>query len=132
MRVAEMRESLKIINQCLNLLEPGLTRISNFKLTPPSRALMREDMEALINHFKYYSEGLVLPATYVYSATETPKGELGVYLVGNNKNFPYRVKIRSPGYFHLQGIEDLAYGALLADLVTIIGSMDIVFGEIDR
>lgn len=132
MRLLEMRESLKIINQCLNLLEPGLIKNFDFKVSPPSREVMKDRMEALIHHFKYFSEGLILPASSCYVGTETPKGELGVYLVGANKTFPYRVKIRSPGFFHLQGIDVLTNNFFLADLVTVIGSMDIVFGEIDR
>lgn len=93
---------------------------------------MRKKMESLIEHFKYYAEGYSLKESNVYVATETPKGELGVFVVTDGQNFPYRVKIRSPGYYHLSGLETLTLGSLLSDLVTVIGSMDIVFGEIDR
>jgi len=132
LRMEEMRQSLSIINQALNLLEPGEFKTSDRKYSPPTRDETRESMEYLIQHFKYYAEGYILPVNNVYASTETPKGELGVYFVSDGGNFPYRVKIRSPGYYHLGGLDALTAGYLLSDLVTVIGSMDLVFGEIDR
>jgi len=132
LRMEEMRQSLFIINQTLNLLEDGEFKTSDRKYSPPSREETRQSMEYLIQHFKYYAEGYQLPPSNTYTATETPKGELGVYFVADGGNFPYRVKIRSPGYYHLSGLDSLTTGFLLSDLVTVIGSMDLVFGEIDR
>lgn len=131
-RMWEMRESLKIIRQCLAQMPEGPVRVANQKVTPPSRAEMKRSMEALIHHFKLYTEGVHVPAGEVYVATENPKGEFGVYLVADGTNRPYRCKIRSPGYVHLQALEMMAKGHQLADVVAIIGSLDIVFGEIDR
>jgi NADH:ubiquinone oxidoreductase subunit D len=127
-----MRESLKIINFCINNMPKGLIKSNNKKLTPPSRLEMKNSMEALINHFKYYSEGFIIPKNRIYIATEAPKGEFGVFLVSNNTNKPYRCKIRAPGFTHLQGLNFMTKGHMLADLVTIIGTQDIVFGEVDR
>ncbi len=131
-RMQEMRESLKIIRQCLEQMPEGPVRTPNHKVTPPSRAEMKRSMEALIHHFKLYTEGIHVPAGEVYVATENPKGEFAVYLVADGTNKPYRCKIRSPGFVHLQALELMAKGHQLADIPAIIGSLDIVFGEIDR
>lgn len=131
-RIEEMRQSLKIINQCLNNMPLGLIKSENNKIVNPSRSDMKTSMESLIHHFKLFSEGFYVPEGECYSAVEHPKGEFGVYLVSNNSNKPYRCKIKAPGFFHLQAIDFLAKGHLLADVVTIIGTLDIVFGEIDR
>jgi len=132
LRMEEMRQSLFIINQALNLLEDGEFKTTDRKYSPPTRAETRQSMEYLIQHFKYYAEGYILPKSNMYVGTETPKGELGVYFVSDGGNFPYRVKIRSPGYYHLSGLDALTAGYLLSDLVAVVGSMDLVFGEIDR
>lgn len=132
MRILEMRQSLSIINQCLNLLDIGPVKTPDAKFTAISRSEMKFSMESLITHFKYFSEGIFLPKSFAYVGTETPKGELGVGIIGNNNSFPHRVKIRSAGYYHLHSLDALTKGLLLADLVTIIGSLDVVFGEIDR
>lgn len=130
-RVEEMRQSLRIIDQCLDkmpegpVMAPGMT-------TPPGRGEMKQSMEALIHHFKLYTEGFHVPAGETYTAVEAPKGEFGVYLVADGTNRPYRCKIRAPGYAHLQAMDYMSKGHMLADTVAILGSMDIVFGEIDR
>ena len=135
-RVLEMRESTRIILQAILLLEKltenSVIKIDNYKISPPKRADMKLFMEALIHHFKLYTEGFHVPAGSNYAAIESPKGEFGVYLVSNNSNRPYRCKVRSPGFMHLQGLNFMAKGHMLADVVTIIGTQDIVFGEIDR
>jgi NADH-quinone oxidoreductase subunit D len=131
-RMQEMRQSLRMIEQCLGHLKPGPVRIADNKITPPPRAEMKRSMEALIHHFKLYTEGYHVPAGTTYTVTEAPKGEFGVYMVSDGTNRPYRVKIRAPGYAHLQAMEVLSKGHMLADAVAIIGSLDIVFGEIDR
>lgn len=131
-RIEEMRQSLKIINQCLNMMPNGPIKSENNKITNPSRSEMKHSMEALIHHFKLFSEGFYVPSGECYCAVEHPKGEFGVYLVSNDSNKPYRCKIKAPGFFHLQAIDFLSKGHLLADVVTIIGTLDIVFGEIDR
>ena len=131
-RMAEMRESLKIVEQCLAQMKPGPIRVQDQKVTPPKRAEMKRSMEALIHHFKLYTEGVHVPAGEVYAAVESAKGEFGVYLVSDGTNRPYRCKIRSPGYAHLQALDAMGKGHMLADVSAIIGSMDIVFGEIDR
>jgi NADH dehydrogenase (ubiquinone) Fe-S protein 2 len=131
-RLEEMRQSLKIIQESLRLLEEGPIKTPNYKVSPPSRTLMKNSMEAVIHHFKFYTEGLVLPFGETYTATEAPKGEFGVYLVSNNTERPYRCKIKAPGFGHLQILNDMAKGHMIADVVTIIGTQDIVFGEIDR
>jgi len=131
-RMLEMRESLKIIRQCLAKLPPGPVKLQDNKITPPPRAEMKRSMEALIHHFKLYTEGFHVPAGATYTATESPKGEFGVYLVADGTNKPYRCKIRSTGFAFLQAMEHLAKRHMLADAVAIIGSIDIVFGEIDR
>jgi NADH-quinone oxidoreductase subunit D len=132
MRIAEMRESAKIIAQCLAKMKPGPVKTEDNKITPPSRAEMKRSMEALIHHFKLFTEGYHVPAGATYTAVESPKGEFGVYLVADGTNRPYRCKIRSTGFAHLQATEFLSKRHMLADAVAIIGSLDIVFGEIDR
>lgn len=131
-RVEEMRESVSIIVQCLNKLEPGMVRVDDRKLSPPPRAEMKEDMESLIHHFKLYTEGYAPPPGETYTACEAPKGEFGVYLVSDGTNRPYRCHIRAPGFAHLQGLDFMSKGHMLADVVAIIGTQDIVFGEVDR
>ncbi len=132
-RMAEMRESTRIIHQAVTKLRetPGDV-LARGKLTPPKRAEMKQSMEALIHHFKLYTEGFRVPEGEVYVAVEAPKGEFGVYLVSDGSNKPYRTKIRAPGFLHLQAMDFLASGHQLADVSAIIGSMDVVFGEIDR
>ncbi len=131
-RILEIHESLKIIRQCLKQMPKGPVRTADKKVTPPPRAEMKRSMEALIHHFKLYTEGVHVPAGEVYAAVESGKGEFGVYLVSDGTNRPYRCKIRSPGYVHLQALDEMSRGHQLADVVANIGSMDIVFGEIDR
>ena len=131
-RIEEMRESLRIIQQCLNLMEQGPVKSVNYKLNPPLRSEMKTSMEAVIHHFKLYTEGIVLPHGETYSATEAPKGEFGVYLISNNTDKPYRCKIKAPGFGHLQALDEMSRGHMIADVVTIIGTQDIVFGEVDR
>ncbi len=131
-RMAEMRESVSIIKQCLAKMKPGPVKVQDRKFTPPKRAEMKRSMEALIHHFKLYTEGYHVPAGATYTATESPKGEFGVYLVSDGSNRPYRCKIRPTGFAHLQATEVMARRHMLADAVAIIGSIDIVFGEVDR
>jgi NADH-quinone oxidoreductase subunit D len=131
-RMAEMRESVKIIKQALAKIKPGPVKVQDVKITPPKRAEMKHSMEALIHHFKLYTEGYHVPAGATYTVVEAPKGEFGVYLVADGTNRPYRCKIRATGFSHLQAIDKLGKGHMLADIVAIIGSLDIVFGEIDR
>jgi NADH-quinone oxidoreductase subunit D len=131
-RMQEMRQSLRIILQCLERMPAGPVRILDNKITPPKRGEMKRSMESLIHHFKLYTEGYHVPEGETYTVTEAPKGEFGVYLVADGTNKPYRCKIRAPGFAHLQAIEALSKGHMLADAVAIIGSLDIVFGEIDR
>lgn len=137
-RVEEMRESCYIILQALNMLHilsvnnDNTFIINDYKIAPPPRAIMKYNMEALINHFKLYTEGFNVPKEYTYSAVEAPKGEFGVFLVSNNISKPYRCRIKSPGFLHLQGLNYMVKNLYLADLVTIIGTQDLVFGEIDR
>lgn len=131
-RVEEMRQSLRIINQSMNMLEAGPIKSTDYKVSPPSRLEMKNSMEAVIHHFKYFTEGFVVPHGETYMATEAPKGEFGVYLVSNDSEKPYRCKIKAPGFGHLQALEVMSKGHLIADVVTIIGTQDIVFGEIDR
>jgi NADH-quinone oxidoreductase subunit D len=132
LRIAEMRESLKIIRQCLNEMPKGPVMSVDNKVTPPRRADMKRSMEALIHHFKLYTEGFKVPEGEVYAAVEAPKGEFGVYLVSDGSNRPYRCKIRAPGFAHLQTMDRLCRGHMLADAPAILGAMDIVFGEVDR
>ncbi len=131
-RMAEMKESLKIMRQCLQQLPDGPVRSNDYKVSPPPRAEMKRSMEALIHHFKLYTEGYHVPAGETYTAVEAPKGEFGVYLVSDGTNKPYRCHIRAPGFAHLQALDFMSKGHMLADVVSNIGSMDIVFGEIDR
>ncbi|GGX08356.1 NADH-quinone oxidoreductase subunit D [Pigmentiphaga litoralis] len=133
-RVEEMRQSNRIIKQCVEWLRnnPGPVITSNHKIAPPSRAEMKTSMEELIHHFKLFTEGFHVPPGEAYSAVEHPKGEFGIYLVSDGANKPYRLKIRAPGFAHLQALDEMARGHMIADAVTIIGTQDIVFGEIDR
>ena len=132
MRIAEMRESAKIMRQCLAKMKPGPVKVEDSKITPPSRGEMKRSMEALIHHFKLYTEGYKVPAGEVYAAVEAPKGEFGVYLVADGTNKPYRCKIKAPGFAHLSAMDFLCRGHMLADVSAILGSLDIVFGEVDR
>ena len=130
-----MKESTKIIQQCIELLAkegPGPVLPRDSKLSPPRRGEMKNSMEALIHHFKLYTEGFHVPEGECYAAVEAPKGEFGVYLVSDGTNKPYRAKIRAPGYPHLQAMDHLSKGHMLADVSAILGTLDIVFGEIDR
>ena len=134
-RMAEMRESTKIILQCIDKLRMPENKgevLARGKITPPKRGEMKTSMEALIHHFKLYTEGFHVPAGEVYAAVEAPKGEFGVYLVADGTNRPYRAKLRAPGFAHLQSIDHVATGHQLADIAAIIGTLDVVFGEIDR
>lgn len=131
-RVEEMRQSLNIIEQCIGLMKPGIVQEINHKFCPPSRLEMKQSMESVIHHFKFYTEGMILNFGETYTATEAPKGEFGLYLISNNTEKPYRCKIKAPGFAHLQSLNFMASGHMIADLVTIIGTQDIVFGEIDR
>ena len=133
-RVQEMRESNRIIKQCVDWLRvnPGPVMSDNHKVAPPSRLAMKTSMEELIHHFKLFTEGIHVPPGEAYAAVEHPKGEFGIYLVSDGANKPYRLKIRAPGFAHLQALDEMSRGHMIADVVTIIGTQDIVFGEIDR
>ena len=131
-RIEEMRQSLHIIRQAIEKMPEGKVKVDDRKIAPPPRAEMKESMEALIHHFKLYTEGYRVPEGETYTAVEAPKGEFAVYLVSDGTNNPYRCKIRAPGFAFLQGVEFMSKGHMLADMVAIIGSMDIVFGEVDR
>jgi NADH-quinone oxidoreductase subunit D len=133
-RVEEMRQSNRIIRQCIEWLRnhPGPVMTDNHKVAPPSRVDMKSNMEELIHHFKLFTEGMHVPEGEAYAAVEHPKGEFGIYLVSDGANKPYRLKIRAPGFVHLQALDEMARGHMIADVVTIIGTQDIVFGEIDR
>jgi NADH-quinone oxidoreductase subunit D len=131
-RVEEIYQSIKIMKQCLEQMPKGQVTVDDYKVAPPPRAEMKQSMEALIHHFKLFTEGYHVPAGETYTAVEAPKGEFGVYLVSDGSNRPYRCHIRAPGFLHLQGFDFMTKGHMLADAVTIIGSLDIVFGEIDR
>ncbi|MBF0153784.1 MAG: NADH-quinone oxidoreductase subunit D [Magnetococcales bacterium] len=131
-RVEELRQSTRIIRQCLEQMPQGPVRHDDFKVSAPYREEMKSGMESLIHHFKLHTEGFAVPAGEIYTAVETPKGEMGVYLVADGSNKPYRVKIRAAGFNHLQAIETMVRGHLLADVTTCLGTIDIVFGEIDR
>jgi len=131
-RVEEMRQSLRIIRQCIEKMPAGPVKVENNKIAPPKRGEMKRSMEALIHHFKLYTEGYHVPEGETYTAVEAPKGEFAVYLVSDGTNKPYRCKIRAPGFAFLQAMDFMSKGHQLADTVAIIGSMDIVFGEIDR
>jgi NADH-quinone oxidoreductase subunit D len=132
LRIAELRESVKIINQCLAKMQPGPVKVQDRKFSPPSRGEMKRSMEALIHHFKLYTEGYHVPAGATYTVVESPKGEFGVYLVADGTNRPYRCKIRPTGFAFLQAIDVMTKRHMLADVCAIIGSLDVVFGEIDR
>ncbi|MDA0665757.1 MAG: NADH-quinone oxidoreductase subunit D [Proteobacteria bacterium] len=133
-RMAELRESNRIIRQCIDWLRlnPGPVMTDNHKVAPPDRVSMKGNMEELIHHFKLFTEGFHVPEGECYSAIEHPKGEFGIYLISDGANMPYRVKIRAPGFAHLQALDEMSRGHMIADVVTIIGTQDIVFGEIDR
>ena len=131
-RVAEMYESIKLMKQAIEKMPEGYVKVNDYKVSPPPRAEMKDSMEALIHHFKLYTEGYHVPAGETYTAVEAPKGEFGVYLVSDGTNKPYRCRIRAPGFAHIQALDFMSKGHQLADTVSIIGSLDIVFGEIDR
>jgi NADH-quinone oxidoreductase subunit D len=133
-RIEELRQCNRIIRQCVDWLRanPGPVMIDDHKIAPPPRVDMKDDMEALIHHFKLFTEGYCTPPGEVYAAVEAPKGEFGCYIVSDGANKPYRVKVRAPGFAHLSAMDEMAKGHMLADVVAIIGTMDIVFGEIDR
>lgn len=132
-RMEEMRQSVNIINQCLNALPVDTAvQVFNQKTIISNKYTMKQSMEALIHHFKLFAEGVTVPCGETYTAVEAPKGEFGVYLVSNNSNKPHRCKIKAPGFTHLQGLDMMTKGHMIADVVTIIGTQDIVFGEIDR
>ena len=133
-RIAEMRQSILIVRQCVAWLRenPGAVMVDNFKVAPPKRFDMKTNMEELIHHFKLFTEGMHLPAGEAYCAVEHPKGEFGIYLISDGANKPYRLKIRAPGFAHLAAMDEMARGHMIADAVAIIGTMDVVFGEIDR
>ncbi len=133
-RVEEMRQSNRIIKQCIEWLRanPGPVMIDDNKIVPPKREEMKADMEALIHHFKLFSEGYIVPAGEVYAAVEAPKGEFGVYMISDGANKPYRVKIRAPSFAHLAALDEMSRGHMIADVVSILSSQDIVFGEVDR
>lgn len=131
-RIEEMRQSIRIINQVLNDIPQGEIRKNDHKIVNPSRVEMKNSMEALIHHFKYYTDGFTVPAGETYATIEAPKGEFGVFLVSDGTNKPYRCKIKAPGFAHLQALDFMCKGSMIADVVTIIGTQDIVFGEIDR
>lgn len=132
-RIEEMRQSLYLLKQVLDLaITTGPIKTNNYKINAPSRIEMKNSMEAVIHHFKLYSEGVILPHGETYTATEAPKGEFGVYLISNGTEKPYRCKIKAPGFGHLQALNEMVKGHMIADVVTIIGTQDIVFGEIDR
>jgi len=133
-RMEELRQSTRIISQCVKWLKanPGPVMSDDHKVAPPKRGNMKDDMESMIHHFKLFTEGYCLPEGEVYSAIEHPKGEFGIYLVSDGANKPYRVKIRAPGFSHLASMDEMSKGHMLSDVVTIIGTQDIVFGEIDR
>jgi NADH-quinone oxidoreductase subunit D len=133
-RVAELRQSNRIIRQCIEWLRanPGPVMLEDHKVAPPRRGEMKDDMESLIHHFKLFTEGYCVPEGETYAAVEAPKGEFGVWMVSDGANKPYRVKCRAPGFAHLAAMDELTRGHMLADVVAMIGTMDIVFGEIDR
>jgi NADH-quinone oxidoreductase subunit D len=132
LRLEEMRQSLRIIKQCIADMPSGPVRTTDPKVAPPRRAEMKQSMEALIHHFKLYTEGYHVPAGEVYAAVEAPKGEFGVFLVSDGGNKPYRCRIRPPAFLHLSATDFLCKGHMLADAAAIVGAMDIVFGEVDR
>jgi NADH dehydrogenase (ubiquinone) Fe-S protein 2 len=131
-RMEEMRQSLVIIAQCLNQMPAGPVKTDNNKIITQSKTIMKSSMESLINHFKLYTEGFPVPAQANYTAIEAPKGEFGVYLVSDSTNKPYRCKIKAPGFMHLQSLDTMSKNHYLPDIVALIGTQDIVFGEVDR
>ncbi|MGD2139110.1 MAG: NADH-quinone oxidoreductase subunit D [Burkholderiales bacterium] len=133
-RIEEMRQSNRIIRQCVQWLRdnPGPVMLDDYKVAPPSRVSMKSNMEELIHHFKLFTEGMHVPRGEVYSSVEAPKGEFGIYLISDGANKPYRMKIRAPGFVHLSAIDEMSRGHMIADMVAIIGTQDIVFGEVDR
>jgi NADH-quinone oxidoreductase subunit D len=133
-RVEELRQSNRIVRQCVEWLRnnPGPVMVDDYKLVPPSREAMKGDMESLIHHFKLFSEGYSVPAGEAYAAVEAPKGEFGVYVISDGANKPYRLKVRAPGFAHLSAMNEMVEGHMLADVVAVIGTQDVVFGEIDR
>ena len=133
-RVEEMRQSNRIVKQCVDWLRvnPGPINVDDRKIVPPRRIEMKDDMESLIHHFKLFTEGYCVPEGESYAAVEAPKGELGVYLISDGANKPYRLKVRAPGFPHLAALNEMVVGHMLADVVAVIGTQDIVFGEIDR
>jgi NADH-quinone oxidoreductase subunit D len=133
-RIEELRQSTRIIHQCVDWLKvnPGPVMVAERKVRAPRREEMKEDMESLIHHFKFFTEGFCVPEGETYAAIEAPKGELGVYLVSDGANKPYRLKVRAPGFAHLSALDEMVRGHMLADVVAVIGTQDIVFGEVDR
>lgn len=131
-RIEEMRQSLRIMHQCINLMPLGSIKTLNSKISIPKRTTAKSSMETLINHFKLFSEGFQAPAGETYTSIEAPKGEFGIFLITNGTQKPYRCKIKAPGFLHLQGLDFMSKNHLIADVVTIIGTQDIVFGEVDR
>jgi NADH-quinone oxidoreductase subunit D len=131
-RIEEMRQSLNIIHQCLNLISLGPIKASNEKVLLLSKKNIKNSMESLISFFKIFSSGYSVNKNNIYSSLEAPKGEFGVFLVSDSSSVPYRCKIRSPGFYHLQGLKFLSKGSFLADAVALVGTLDVVFGEIDR
>jgi NADH-quinone oxidoreductase subunit D len=133
-RIEEMRQSNRIIRQCVDWLRrnTGPVMLDDYKVTPPRREEMKADMEALIHHFKLFTEGFCVPEGEAYAAVEHPKGEFGVYIISDGANKPYRLKVRAPGFAHLAAMDEMVRGHMLADVVAVIGTQDIVFGEIDR
>jgi NADH dehydrogenase I D subunit len=131
-RILEMKQSLNIILQCLDKIPRGIIKTNDYKISAPSRMDIKQSMEALIHHFKIYTNGFDIPSNETYISTEAPKGEFGVYLISNNTNKPFRCKIKAPGFSHLQALNHMSKNHMIADIVTIIGTLDVVFGEIDR
>ena len=131
-RMEEMRQSIRIMRQCIERMPDGPVTVTDHKIVPPKRSEMKHSMEALIHHFKLYTEGYHVPAGEIYAAVEAPKGEFGVYLIADGSNRPYKCKIRPPGFPHLSAMDYMCRGHMLADSVAILGSLDIVFGEVDR
>jgi NADH:ubiquinone oxidoreductase subunit D len=132
LRIFEMRESSKLILQCINKLPVGIIYTPDNKICPPARGAMKYSMESLIHHFKLFSEGYSVLKNDIYCCIEAPKGEFGIYMVSDNTNKPYRCKIKAPGFLHLQSLDFMSKNLMIADIVTIIGTQDIVFGEVDR
>jgi len=133
-RIEEMRQSNRIVRQCVDWLRknPGPVMVDSYKVAPPARVAMKSNMEELIHHFKLFTEGMHVPPGEIYAAVEAPKGEFGIYMISDGANKPYRVKIRAPGFVHLSALDEMSRGHMIADVVAIIGSQDIVFGEVDR